>query len=367
MQSSIKENYIISGFFVFFLVHATTVGVSTICSQIFVYKTAGHDAWISILFMGVYLHFIVWMMYKMLNNPAKDVIELHQMIFGKILGSAISLLMIGYFFMSALSAVRAYIDVLQVWIFPTVSTWELCLIFLCIIYYIVSGGFRVLTGIAFFAVLASSLLFILTYIPMKYGNLHYLFPIWNHSTSDLLKSTLAASNLYMGFESLFIFFPFIRSTDKHAKWAHFGVLFTSLQYAFISISTLMYFSQGLLEQTLYPILVVTKIIQFPFAERIEFLFILGWFIVSLPSLCLSFWSCTRILKRILNVKPGISLPLILLPFFFALLQFSDRIKIDALSKFVAKLGACFLFGYIPVIFILFFIRSKILRFFQSTR
>jgi spore germination protein len=313
------------------------------------------------------LHLIIWMIYKMLDYPARDIIGLHQMIFGKTLGNAVSLLMIGYFIMLALSAVRTYIDVLQVWIFPTVKTWEVTLVFFAIIYYIVSGGFRVLTGIAFFAVLTSSVIFILTYFPTKYGNLSYLSPVWSHSTIELLKSTLSASNLFIGFESILLFFPFIRSTKKHAKWAHFGLLFTTLQYCFVAVSTLMYFSQGLLEQTLYPLLVVTKIIQFPFAERFEFIFILGWFIVLLPSLCLSFWSCTRILKRVMNFTPSTTLPVILTSFIILVLQFSDRIKIDELNRFVAKLGFCFHFGYIPFIFVLFLIRTNLFRLFRSSQ
>ncbi|MCZ8512745.1 GerAB/ArcD/ProY family transporter [Paenibacillus filicis] len=367
MQSSIKENYLISGFFAFFLIHSTPIGVGPIGSQIFVFKDAGHDAWISVLFMGISLHVILWMMYKMLDNPAKDVIVLHRMIFGKLFGNAVSLLMIGYFFMLALSSLRTYIDVLQVWVFPTVRTWELSFIFLSIMYYIVSGGFRVLTGVAFFAVLISSLIFTLNYFPIKYGNPTYLLPVWNHSLPDLLKTSKAASDLFIGFESLLVFFPFIRPADKHAKWAHLGLLFTTLQVAFITVSALLYYSQGLLQQTLYPILVETKIIQFPFAERFEFLFIFCWFIIIIPSMCISIWSCTRIMKRVMNLKPSTSLPWILITFFIAVLQFNDRIKVDELSRFVAGLGFYFLYGYIPLMFILFLIRSKMLRSFGSAK
>lgn len=361
MQSSIKENYLISGFFAFFLIHSTSNYAAAISSQIFLHKDAGHDAWISVLFMGISLHVIIWMTYKMLDNPAKDVMELHRLIFGKLFGNAVSLLMIGYFFMLALSELRTYIDVLQVWIFPTVRTWELSFIFLCIMYYIVSGGFRVLTGFAFFAVLISTLIFTLTYFPTTYGNLTYLLPVWNHSLPDLLKSSKAASGLFIGFESLLVFFPFIRPSDKHAKWAHLGLLFTTLQFAFITVSTLLYFSQGLLQQTLYPLLVETKIIQFPFAERFEFLFIFGWFIIIIPSICISIWSCTRIMKKVMNLKPSTSLPCILITFFIAVLLFNDRIKVDELSRFVTGLGFYFLYGYIPLLFILFLIRSKLLR------
>lgn len=358
MQNSVKENYLVSGFFAFFLLNSTLTGVGNIGSPNIIFKDAGHDAWISVLIMGLSLHLIILMIYKMLGNPAKDIIDLHQMIFGRFLGNAVSLLLIGYYFMLALYVLRAYMDIIQVWIYPSITTWELAVIFICLIYYLVSGGFRVLTGLALFSVGTAVLLCLLIYFPIKYGNLTYLMPVCNHSVPDLLKSAKASYGIFIGFEALLVYFPFLNSTEKHAKWAHSGLLLTTLLKALLAVSTLLYYSQGLLKQTLYPLLVETKIIEFPIAERIEFIFIFCWLIIIVPSLCIPIWSCTRIMKRVTHLKPRTSLILILVTFFFVVVQFNDRIKVDQLGRYAAEIGFYFVFAYIPLLFILYLIRRK---------
>ncbi|QGR00057.1 hypothetical protein EHS13_12345 [Paenibacillus psychroresistens] len=146
----VKENYLISGYFVFFLIAASQIGVSSFYFQTLVAKEAGQDAWISILSMGLSLHIIVWMIYKMLGHPAKDLIDLHRILFGRILGNVISLLMVGYFFMRALDILQTYMGIIQVWVFPSLKTWEMALLLISMFYYIISGGFRALSGFCFF-------------------------------------------------------------------------------------------------------------------------------------------------------------------------------------------------------------------------
>jgi spore germination protein (amino acid permease) len=358
VQNSVKENYLISGFFVFFLIFATQSGIGGLGSPNIVFKYSGQDTWISVFIMGLSLHLIIWMIFKMLGNPAKDIIDLHQMIFGRILGNAFSLLMIGYYFISALYVFRTYIEIVQVWIFPTIRTWELAALFICLIYYLVSGGFRLLTGLALFSTVTTLLLFPLIYFPFKYGNLNYLIPVWNHSVPELLKASKASFGIFIGFEALLVYFPFIKSVEKQAKWAHLGMLFNTLQFAAISISILLFYSQGLLKNTLYPLLGITKIIEFDFIERIEVIFIFCWLIMFISSLCISIWSCTRILKRVTHLKPRISLILILTIFFIVVVQFNEKLKVDALGKFTINIGIYFVFTYIPLLFILYLIRNK---------
>lgn len=136
----------ISGFFVFFLIHASQTGIGMLQFQRMAIYGAEQDSWLAVLFTGISLHLVLWMMYQMLRNPSKDVIEVHQFCFGKYMGNAASLLLIAYFFMTALTVLRVYIHVLQVWIFPSLQTWELSLIFIGILSYLVTGGFRALTG-----------------------------------------------------------------------------------------------------------------------------------------------------------------------------------------------------------------------------
>jgi len=358
VHNNVKENHLISGFFVFFLIFATQSGIGGLASPNFIFTYSGQDAWISVLIMGLSLHIIIWMIYKMLGNPVKDVIDLHKMIFGRFLGSSLSLLMISYYFLSALYVFRTYIDIVQEWVFPNIRTWELALLFICLISYLVCGGFRVLTGLALFATITGLLLFLLVYFPINLGNLSHLMPVWNHSIPELLQASKASYGIFIGFEALLVYFPFIRFKDKQTKWAHLGMLTNTVQFVAITISSLLYYSPGLLQRTLYPLLGITKIIEFDFIERIEFIFIFCWLIMFIPSLCISIWCCTRILKRVTHLQPRTSLVFVLAIFFLVVVQINEKYKVGALGDFTVQVGLYFVYVYIPLLFILYWIRSK---------
>lgn len=351
MHNRVQENHTISGYFVFFLIGVSQTTAAIFNFQKLAFDDAGQDAWMSILLLGLSLHLIIWMIYKMLGHPAKDVIELHRTIFGKLMGNAVSLLLVGYYFITALFFLRAYIEIVQVWVFPSLRTWVMAGIFICMIYYIVSGGFRIVAGYSFFFVALTPLLFLL-YLPIRQGNLHHLLPILNHSFLELLKGSKSSSFIFFGLEALLIYFPFLKLPEKNVKWAHFALLFTTLKYAVVSIVTLMYFSHGLLKHTFWPTLAMTKIIELSFMARFEYLYIFLWLLIIIPTVCIPIWCCTRILKRAAALKPRLTLPIVLAALFVATLMFKERPQIYALEKFINELGFYFIFAYIPLLFII---------------
>jgi spore germination protein (amino acid permease) len=359
VQKQVNENYMISGSFVFFLITASQTGVGVLYFQTSAIKHAGQDAWISIILMGLSLHLIIWMTYKMLGYPAKDVIDLHRMFFGSFLGNALSLILVGYFFLKALDVIQTYIEIIQVWVFPTLKTWEIALIFICMIYYVVTGGFRQLTGFSFFAILTAALFLPAFYFHIQYIKLSNLLPLFNHSFQDLFKAARSSCIVFIGFETILIYFPFLKSPEKNVKWAHIAVLFTTLKNVVIILMTLLYFSQGMLKHTLWPVMTMAKIIELSFLERFEYLFIFIWLIVIIPAICIPIWCCTRIMKKVTTLKPRLSLLLILLTIFIAALRFNERLKIDALEKFVSEIGFYLVFAYIPLLFIIYTIRTKL--------
>ncbi len=346
----------ISGYFVFFLIVVSKTAANILNIPSLVLGSAGQDAWISIILMGLSLHLIVWMIYKMLGYPAKDVIDLHRMLIGNFMGNAVSLLLIGYYFIIALFLFRTYVEIVQVWVFPTLRTWAVAGLLIGMIYYAVSGGFRIVAGFSFFGALIP--LIFLLYFPIRQGNLHYLLPVLNHSFLDLLKPAKSSCFIFLGIETLLIYFPFLKLPEKNAKWAHIALLFSTFKHTALIIVTLMYFSQGLLKHTLWSTLVMTKIVELSFIARIEYIVIFMWLLVVIPAVCLPIWCCTRIMKRVTTLKPRLSLPFILATLFIAALMFNEHMKIEALQTFVSEIGFYFIYAYIPVIFIIYIIRKK---------
>lgn len=354
----IQKQFKISSFLVFYLFLSVQIGVGILNFQPGIVKYAGYDAWMSILIAGALIHVIVWLEYKMLNKNQYDLIEIHKESFGKWVGGFLSLLVCLYFILLGIVIIRSYIEVIQTWIFPELKTWIFNLAFLPLIYYIVSGGFRTVTGIAFMGAALPAYLILPFFFPIKYANFHELLPIFNHS---IINITIAAKEMtlsYLGFSTLLFFYPFVTDAKKSQKWAHLGVLLTTFIYLFIAIISFGFFSEKQLLKTQWTTLGLWKIVEMPFVERFEYIGISSWLIVILPNACLVFWTASRGIKRIFNIKQKTILIMILIITFFVSTLLQNKDTIERFEEISSKTGFYFISIYIPSLYCIYSIRNK---------
>lgn len=359
MQATVEERFQVSPYLVFFLVHSIQIGVGILTFQSDIVKWAGNDAWISILLSGSIIHVLLWMMFHVLNKEGTDVIAINQKIYGKWLGNSLNFALLIYFLLVAIVVIRVYFEVIQVWMFPRVSLVALCIIFLPLLYYIVEGGFRIVTGICFFGVVLPLYLILTLLFPLQFAHGENLLPIWNHSIWQILFSAKGMAISYVGFETLFIYYPFIKDPKKSQKWGHYGVAFSTFLYLSTYIVTIVYYSEGQLVQNLWPTLGLWKIMKMPFVERFEYIGISSWALVILPNITLALWCFMRGTKRIFGGKQRIIL-LIALVIIMGIVPFiKGYSQIRQLSALLNYGGYIVMGGYIPFIFISHFIYSKV--------
>lgn len=65
---------------------------------------------------------------------------------------------LSYIVLLGATTLHTYIEVVHVWMFPSISSWVIAGAFLGLCYYIVTGGFRVVAGIGFFGIVIPSIL-----------------------------------------------------------------------------------------------------------------------------------------------------------------------------------------------------------------
>lgn len=361
MNSQINENKQVSPYFVFFLIHGSQTGITVLRFQGNVSKGAGSEAWISILALGLSFQLLFMMMlYILKKSTAGDILSFHKDLLGKKLGGALNLLLACYFSLAGASVVYGYIDLLQVWVFDGIASWEYALLLSCLIFYLVSGGFRVITGVAFWGVVIPALLLIPFLYIANYLEVSYLQPLFDHSLKDHFISAKTAVPLFLGFETALVYFPFIKNGKKASKWGYFALLFTTLLYTAVTLVTFMYFAQGKIHHLTWPTLTMIKIIQFPFLERFEFIFIFTWLLVIMPVICLYLWSAIRAIKTTLpKIKPTYILLFLLAVYVYVNSQLTDIFYSQYIQKIVNISSTVFLFGYIPLLFLVSVIRQFI--------
>jgi spore germination protein (amino acid permease) len=229
--------------------------------------------------------------------------------------------------------------------------------------YIVSGGFRVVTGMCFWGVVLPSVLLMTIYFPLKYANWNNLLPLLNHSLGDYIISANQIITPYLGPELLLIYFPFIKNNHDSQKWAHISIAYTTILYLIITIVSFVYFNIRQLEHTVWPTLILSKIIRFPFIERFEYIYIFVWLLIILPPCCVFLWGGTRILRTTFNLKPKISLWISSAIVFVIVINLKSEISIENIGSFHSDAGLVFLYCYIPTLFIWLII----INFFKSRK
>ncbi|MGG1573422.1 GerAB/ArcD/ProY family transporter [Fictibacillus sp. NRS-1165] len=354
-----QENKQVSPYFTFYLISTMQIGVGILGFQRYIAKSAGHDAWMAVIIGGILVHLLVWMIYMMLKRSDGDIIAIHNDVFGEWIGGLISSAIMIYTVFLALTVLRTYIEVIQVWMFPHISIWGISLILSLLVYYFVSGGFRIVTAIAFFSIVIGTPLILLKYFAIKDSHIYNILPLFDHSMIDYFAGTKSMTLNYLGFEMLLFYYPFIKNGEKSHKWAQWGVFFTIIIYGITAVVSFAYYSQGQLKHTIWATLTLWKIVEFPFVERFEYIGISVWLFVILPNICIAIWCATRASRRLFAIKQKHSLIIVVILVYIGTLFFQDRQQIDELNNRVSQVGYYFIYFYIPLLFLLHMLVYKV--------
>ncbi|WP_176222213.1 GerAB/ArcD/ProY family transporter [Tuberibacillus sp. Marseille-P3662] len=354
----VPENRQVSGFYLFYLIHTMQAGVGMLGYQKYVTDVSENDAWISVLIAGLSVNVILFFMFKLLDKHKGDLVEVNRLYLGKWIGGLISTIYAVYFITVGVTVLRTYTEIVQVWVFPKLGTSFFVLTILLLIYYIVSGGFRIVNGVVFLGVAVPFWLLVILFFNIPFSDFTSIFPVYDHSTTTILKGSNVALLNYLGFSSLMIFYPFIKDGNKSKKWAHLGAVLTTAAYTLIIVVAIAFFSEGQLNDTYWATLSLVKYVQFPFLERLEFIYISFWLLIVLPNIAVSFWAASRILKRVYPIKQKHALILILILSMIGSVLITTRQGISQLNTQTALFGTILTYIYIPGLFVLSLIFGK---------
>lgn len=360
MKSMEHPRFTISPYLVFVLILTMQFGPEYIAMSNKPIQLAGTDTWISVILCGISFHIVIWMMYRILNRNEADLIHIHQQFFGKWAGGGLNFIFIVYFLLTASYQIRLFIEIIQVWLFPDLETWPLALALLLLVYYIVAGGFRVIVGICMFSLLRNLTLITLIFTA-DYFHFNNLSPIMDHSLNDIIRASKEFTFPYLGVETLFFCYTFIRTPKKSQKWAHlanFVMILFCLMGIFIS---LLLFKSEQLSNEIWVQLTKYKFVHFPFIERFEFIGAVSQILWVIPIICFCLWASSRMFKFLFNVKQLTVLPILLILVFTAVCLIPGRSLVEAVQIMLSKIGFYIIYAYIPFLFLVDIVRMKVRR------
>lgn len=360
MGQTLPNHVKVAPFIVFYLIHSMQVGIGLLGFQQVIAREAGYDAWIIVIVAGGIIHISLWMIFKIAETVNGDLVSAHTYVFGNILGKVISILFILYFILLAITAIRSYIEVIQVWMFPELSTTVFTIPLLILTIFIIGGGLKTVGGVAFFGAVFPIIIYLSLLYTAKYATFQNLLPIMDHSWKEMTMAGYRISLSYLGFEALLIYYPLIDRPEHSKKWAHLGLIVTALLYIYFTLFTFAYFSEGQLEFAIWPTLTMWKIVELPLLERFEYIGIAIWLFMILPNICIAIWASSRLFKRIfpvMRMRTGLYISTIICLFVTSF--FKTTVQIERLKTIAAQIGFTITFGYIPLLLILLLIMKRV--------
>lgn len=349
----------ISAFLLFFIVHGAQIGVGIHGFQRIIYQDAKQDAWISVILAGLATHIIAIFMLKTLEiYGSNDLYGIHQDIFGKWIGNFFNIIYISYCSVAFFAVLRNYIEVVQTWVFPDLNTWFLTVSLLLIVMYAFTGGLRVIVGVSFFSAVLSIWLFPMLAFPMKFIEPRSLLPILDSDLSEILKGVHSMTFTVIGFEILYVIYPFVKDKEKAKKNVHLGLFVTTLIYLAVMLVTLTYFSGAQLTKTIWATLTLFGVVKFPFIERIEYFVVCFWLLIILPNLCLFIWSAFRGANRLVKVSANKFVWLFSLIIFGVSFMFKTRPQINTFNDYYSQVAFYIVFVYPILLYVLAVAKKK---------
>jgi|SRR5690625_657183 len=361
LNLKVKPNLRIRAFYMFFVISATQIGVGILGVPKYIFLDARQDSWVSVLIATAYMALVIAAMLYILNQYKNaDIFSIQVDLFGKWIGKILGTLYI-LFLISALAIVlKTYIEVIQIFIYPTIPSYFMGLILLSLMVYSVLGGIRIVVGVCFIFFFLSLWVLFLLYNPVMSMDMTHFQPVLNTSVVNLLKGAKSTTLSLLGIEILFIIYPFIENKNKLKKPVYFGAFFSAFIILLSTIISIGYYSPLDFEKMDWAVLTLIKEVSFSFIERFDYIVVVEWFMIVLPTMAVYMWAITYGVKRLYAVSQKMTLYSISI----ALLILTAIIKYDVflqkVSSIVSNIGFWVIFVY-PFVLLPFVIIKKRLR------
>jgi spore germination protein (amino acid permease) len=357
-----KEGLLFNTFLIMFIIHKTQTGVGIVGLPRIVYLDAKHDAWISVFLAGITTGVVLCFIISMLKQyDSADLYGIHFDVFGKIIGNALNIVYMLYMCATFFVILMNYIEIVQVWIFPDLPTWQIAMVLILLSVYAVLGGIRVIVGFTFLAVIGTLWLVFLLLIPVKYSDPTHLFPIWTVDLKHLVTGMYKSSLSMMGFEVIMFMYPYVKNKKKVFLFAQIGNLYTTVLFTIVTIITTTFFAEESLARTIWPVLSMFKIIRLPNLERFEFIAVSFWMLIVLPNMCTYLWAASKGFSRVMNRKQKKGIWIIVLLVWGGTFFIKARYQMNEMTDIIAKIGFFSAFCYPVLLSIIVLVKKKFMR------
>jgi spore germination protein len=247
---------------------------------------ANQNAWISVLLGAIMPLLTLFLIERVLRPyPESNLVEVAKKLLGKWLGSLVVVILILHFVFYASVVIRIFAEMVSVFMLPQTPTGVITFMILITGVYVIIKGAKIAgraNEILFYISLFTIALIITT---VSAGELTNLLPVGQVSPAALFKGTINTMYSYAGIEVLVVYYFFTNQKDQVFRSGMIAILVTVVTYLIVTLAALLVFGAEYMQNFIWPVLNLLKVIEFDVFHRLEFLLLATWLGIAIrPSL-----------------------------------------------------------------------------------
>lgn len=358
----IKNNDKISSNQVAILLFTTMVGAGILSLPADVSKKVGPNGLLAILGGGLaslfFARLILWISSKF---PTETFSEYASKLVTKPVAVVLSIVLIFYLSVFVSLDVRIFGEVLKIYLLPSTPIETIIITMLFASAYLVRYGLEPIARMSeiLFPIMVIPLL--LLFLPaLSDVDLTNFLPFMRVSLMKFLKGVFVTTYSFVGFELLYMVFPYVIDQEKLKKSVNASIISTTLFYMYICFFVIGIFGYKETKEQLWPFLTLIKSINFPvfFIENVEGIVMAIWTFTIFTSIYSFHYFAVLVLSKLIKAREHSYLVLPLIPPMYLMALIPDSIvTLYKYANLVSQYLSIFFISFLPII-LAFFVKLK---------
>lgn len=264
----------------FYLIIFTQFGVAITSLPNNIYKSAGHDGWISTLIGGLFVQILILLYYSLYKKfPNKSFTDYTKIITNPFIGTCINICYFIYFLYVVLVVSMRFSDIITIWVFPKSPSWLILILFLLAAYFVAKEDLQTIART--YVLCTFIFLIFILFLLSAYDNVHFgrILPIGQSSIKKIGSGSYSSFLEMLGFEIFLFLAPSFQDTKKKLFTLTFANIFTSILYTFIIFTSYIRLSNKENSYIIDPILYIFKTYNSKMIDSLDTVFLSLWTIV----------------------------------------------------------------------------------------
>lgn len=309
-------------------------------------NTISSDGWITILIGGCLAIVLAWIIAKIASSyPNQSFLTFASSLVSKPIATLLTIIFILQYVVISSFQIRGIATVSQEYLFDRTPLEVVCLAFLLVVIYAVSGSraaiFRL--NIIFFPIIIGGLL-LLILVPIGAVKTENLLPVFQTDLTGYMKGTFSSLNAFLGFSIVLFYISLVKNPNKTPKMAVLGVIWPMFFYTILFIVCIGVFGNMTTQNLIFPVFELSKTVSVSgsFFERFDSILFIIWTIIVFTTSLMAFDIAVLLINLIFTKLNKVTIVFILSPiiFFLSMLP-KNYIEINEVGKYMSYFNISF--------------------------